>query len=187
MKHSNKWQNVNKNEIESQIANEFKKIEITKPLMEKIVERAKEVLSATHSWVDKEKKALQNKLNTLELRRDNLETDRLDRVIDQDTYQRQHKIIRNDISLLQNQVSELSENRDNNIDIFWTFMALTDNLYDTYIKADNELKKQLIWLFFESITVKDKKIEHVKHTLIVEQLLKNKKLIITKIWLTTRV
>ena len=62
-------------------------------------------------------------------------------------------------------------------------MALTDNLYETYMKADSELRKQLIWLFFESFTVKDKNIEHVKHTLIVEQLFENKKIIITHNWL----
>ena len=182
-KHSNKWQNVKIEVLEKHIANEFKKIQFTKPLMEKIVERAKDILKETHQGVDKEKKILQNKINALEKRRNNLETDRLDRVIDQDTYKRQHKAVTENIEREKTKIEELSENRDNNIDIFSTFMALTDNLYETYINAEVNLKKQLLSLFFDHFKVKDRKIISVKYTPIVSLLLDNRKLIIKGNWL----
>ncbi len=118
-----------------------------------------------------------------EQRRKNLEQDRLDRVMDGETYKRQHKEISDEIKQLEQQLNELEEEREENIDVFGRLMALTDDLHDTYTNAEPNLKEHLIGLFFDKFVLRDKKIIRVKYTKAVQVLLENRGVIINHDWL----
>ena len=117
------------------------------------------------------------------MRRESLEEEYLDKNISIETYQRQHSKIEKELTVLENQRTELAENRDSNIDIFDKFMALTGDLHNTYQKAEPHLKQHLISLFFDEFTLKDKQITEVRHTKILQQLLENRSVIINNNWL----
>jgi DNA invertase Pin-like site-specific DNA recombinase/PHD/YefM family antitoxin component YafN of YafNO toxin-antitoxin module len=182
-KHSNAGQNVRSDELEKLIANEFRKIQFTKPLMEKIVARAKEILDETHNGVDKQRRGLQNRIMKLESRRKNVETDRADRVIDAETYQRMSEEIRVELAQSQKQLNELAEKREDNIDVFSRLMELTDDLHETYRKAQPHLKRHLLTLFFKTISTRDKLIHNIEYTEIIAALLENRVVIINDDWL----
>jgi len=73
-------------EIEKQVAESFKIIQLPQRLIDKIVAKAKEILNQTHQEVDKDRQLLYARKIGLEKRRNVLETKLLDGVIDNDTY-----------------------------------------------------------------------------------------------------
>ncbi len=182
-KHSNKGQNIDDDDLEKMIAKQFKSIELSKPLMEKIIDRAKDILKETHKGVDVKKKVLNQKIDRAEGSRNSLERKFIDNDIDKDIYDRQHKLLEREIKEYRVQLSELDEDRTENIEIFDKFMALTDDLQKTFLKADPHLKRHLLSLFFEKFTIKDKKITYVKYTKIMHVLLDNEQVIINQNWL----
>ncbi len=182
-KHSNKGQNIPAAQLEKMIADQFKKVQLTGPLMEKIIARAKVILEETHRCVDGQRRALLNRKMRLEKRRDNLEEDRADRVIDAEAYKRQHGKVTEDIKQIKKRLSELDDEREENMDVFARLMALTDNLHFTYKEAEPDLKEHLIGLFFEKFVMKDRKITEVKYAKVIKVLLDNRSVIINKNWL----
>ncbi|MFH0834497.1 MAG: recombinase family protein [Patescibacteria group bacterium] len=139
-RHSNVGQNITSDELERLVADEVGKIQISKPLLEKIVEKAHEILEETHSGIDKKKRKIQNQITALEQRRNNLEVDRLDRKVSFETYQRQHSQIEEDLEQLNFELQNLKDERADNVDIFNRFTMLTDNLKQTYLAAKPNLK-----------------------------------------------
>lgn len=182
-KHSNAGQNMRADLLEAMIADQFKKIEFTVPLMEKIVAKAKEILDETHNGVDKQGKAIQNRIMKLKTRRQNVETDRADRVIEADAYQRMSDEIRIELGQLEKQLKTLEEKRDDNIDVFSRLMGLTDDLHKTYTNAAPHLKRHLVALFFKAITIRDRAIHNIEYTEIIAALLENRAVIISNGWL----
>lgn len=185
-KHSNVGQNIRSDELEKLIANEFSKLEFTAPLMKKIAAKANDILDQTHSGIDRTGKAINNRITRLKTRRQNVETDRADRVIDSDTYQRMSEDIRVELGQLQKQLEDLEQKREGNIDTFSRLMVLTDDLHQTYTKAAPDLKKHLISLFFKAITILDKEISNIEYTEIIAALLKSREVIISDRWLGRR-
>lgn len=186
-KHSNKGHCMPQSELESLMAKEFKKIQLSGPLMEKILAKAKEILSETHQSVDAKKRSLLNQIMKMERRRDNLETDRADHVIDADTFKRQHTMALQEIQQLKEQLKELDDDREANINVFSRLMLLTDDLYKTYQQAETPLRRQLVSLFFDKIMLKDRKISEVQYTKAVRVLTENHSIIISKRWLPASV
>ena len=182
-KHSNKGQNIDASVLEKMVEQEFKKIQLTGPLMEKIVAKAKDILAETRIGVDSKKRGIRNRIQKLEQRRNNLEEDRADRVIEADTFSRQHTKLKAEIEQLEEQLKELDGKRSVNIEIFSRFMELTDDLEVTYHKAEPLLKEHLLGLFFDKIILRDKKISSVRYTKAVQTLLDNRSVIITSDWL----
>jgi site-specific DNA recombinase len=187
IKHSNAGQNFRSEELEEVIADQFKRIQFTQPLMEKIIDRAKDILDETHNGKDKKAKTIQNRMIKLKTRRQNVETDRADRVIDAEAYQRLSEDIRVELESLQKQLNEAEEERDDSIDVFSRLMALTDDLHQTYTKAEPHLKQHLLSLFFKRIYIRDRKISNIEHTEIIASMLKNRAVIISDEWLSGRV
>jgi len=186
MKHSNVGQNITSDKLEELIANEIGKVQISKPLLDKIVKKAYEILEETHSGVDKKKRNIQNKITALEQRRNNLETDRLDRKVSFDTYQRQHSQIETELEQLENDSQDLKDKRADNINIFDKFTILTDDLKQTYLTAKPNLKVYLLSLFFDKFTLKDRELVKVEHTKILQALMEDKAIIIKSNWLGRR-
>ncbi len=182
-KHSNKGQNIDAKELEKLFAQLFGQIQLTEPLMQRIIAKAKEILMETHGSVDVKKRGVRNRIIKLEQRRDNLEEDRADKVIDAETYKRQHSKAVEEIHQLNQQLIELEGDRDVNIDIFNRLMLLTDDLQDTYTNAEPQLKRHLITLFFDRIAVKDRGISEVQHTKAIQVLRDNRAVIIRDKWL----
>ena len=181
-KHSLKWQYISQEDLETKIAKQFKTIELAKPLLDKILKKAKEILRETHTWLDKDRLRVQNKIMAVETRRNNVETKFLDSEIDKETYDRQKVIIKDELKLLYEQREDLNDDRDSNIEVCSSLTRLTDNLYNTYIKANEEHKKQLLWLFFDKFILKDWKISKVHYTKIIKVLIENKGVIIKSEW-----
>lgn len=162
------------------------KLELTEPLMKKIAAKATKILDETHNGADKKGKTINNQITRLKTRRQNVETDRADRVIDAETYQRMSDDIRVQLSNLQKQLNELEQKRESNIGTFSRLMVLTDDLHTTYTKAQPDLKKHLISLFFKAITIRDKEIRDIEYTEIIAALLKERAVIISDRWLGRR-
>lgn len=182
-KHSLVGQYIKTAVLEELIAREFRKIQFTHPLMERIVAKAKDILEETHSVVDTQRRQVQNKMQKLEARRSNLEDSLGDKVIDPADFKRKSAEIKAELGQLQGQLNELNEERDTDIEIFTRFMELTDDLYRTYTDAEPHLKKHLLSLFFETITLKDRKILKADYTGIITALFKNRAIIISDNWL----
>ncbi len=182
-KHSNVGQNIRADVLEELIAEQFRKIQFTLPLMERIVARAKEILVETHSGVDKQIRQVENRKMKLRQRRSNLEDDRADRVVDAETFRRKAAEYSREIAVLEQQLIELNQKRKSNIDIFARFMELTDDLHQTYMDAPPHLKRHLISLFFDRIAIKNRSIDSVDYTKIVQTMLENRAVIINGEWL----
>lgn len=121
--HSNRGQFAAIAKVERQVLDFFNLLELGAGVIEKVLERAKVILSETHDDVDRERTNLAKENTRLENQRQALEVKLLDGVITDDTYKRQHIRLESDIS--QNKLKiEQMERKVVNITIFESLVGL---------------------------------------------------------------
>jgi len=119
----------------------------------------------------------------IEQKQDKITNLLIDNVIDRDTFKRQDTHLKEQIAQIENQISELEAQRQLDVDIIDEVLALSRDIYKTYMEAPKFLKRHYIRFFFERLYVQDKKIAKVIETPIFSTLRKQHLLILRTNWL----
>ncbi len=157
-------------EVEKGVEELFKQIRLPKTLIDKIILKARGILDDTHNKVDKNREILEGRKVSLEKRRNTLETKLLEEIIDNDTYKRQHEGIENEIKVINEQVANLYNNRNDNIEVFERLVLIAHSVHKAYLQAPDELKRHYISLFWEKILLKDGGIEKTVPSKLIQAL-----------------
>ena len=96
---------------------------------------------------------------------------------------RQHIKFQEQISNLDDQLLELEEKHKIDVTLIDEVLALTRNIYQTYLDAPMHLKRHYLRFFFEGIFIKDKRIAKVVETPLFSTLRRQNKVIIRSNWL----
>lgn len=152
------------NELEKRVANLFKKFQFSQEFIELVRQKVREHFENGKKNLDSERQAIINNKKAIEEHRNKMESLLIDGVIDRDVFQRQHSKLQEQIDSLNNQLVELEGQQKLDINFIDEVLALTRNIYKTYLEAPPHLKRHYLKFFFESIYVKDKKITKVVET-----------------------
>lgn len=170
-------------EMENKVAKEFKKIQFSEEFTQKLTKKAKELVKTSRKNREKEIQSLQNAIKKLENKRNILEDNLLDQTIDKETFKRRHNKLVLEIQNLENQIATIENQRGFDIGVISEILALANNIYEIYTKANFEAKRHYLSIFFEKLEVKDKKIAKVIYTPLFQSLIKAKKVRVTTNWL----
>ncbi len=159
VKHSNRGQNIETNELEKQVEVLFRHINLPQAVIDRIVAKAREVLRNVHQGIDTKRTLLEANKARMLGKRSLLEAKLLDGVIDDETYKRQSLIISADLGEIELELSTIGTNREENIEIFEKLLLLARNISKAYKDAPLPLKRRYLNLFWEKIIVEDRKIK----------------------------
>lgn len=157
-------------ELENKVAQEFKKIQFSKEFTQKIIEKVKELVKQSRENREKEIRGLRNAIKKLEDKRNVLEDSLLDQTVDKDTFKRKHNELTLQIQNLENEVATIENQRGFDIDVISEVLSLTQNIYETFNKANFEAKRHYLSIFFEKLEVKDREIAKVIYAPLFQRL-----------------
>ena len=191
--HSNKGQTADIKEIEGQVYEFFKLFKLTPEITEEVLNRAKEILSETHSDIDDMKKRLSLGNITLERQRQALEIKLLNGVISDETYTRQHARLDEEIFKNTQEITKIDIKRIDNTKIFEGLVRLADDVPHAYKISPPEVKMMYLNIFWDHFDIKDREVSkavpsNAVSALLNEKLIKLKantpaqKVLISKLW-----
>lgn len=170
--------------LEKKVANLFKNYEFSQEFIEMVRQKVKECFDNERKNINSDRQAIINKRKVIEKNRDKLEDLLVEGVIGRDVFKRQHDKLQEQINLNDNQLSELEAKHKLDISLIDEVLALTRNIYQTYLEAPQFLKRHYLRFFFEGIFIKDKKIVKVVDTPMFSALRKQHHIIIRHNWLS---
>lgn len=147
--------------LENAISELFKNLQFKPEFISLVIEEAKKHLSDIQNNSESKKLGITNKINSLEQKRNKLESLLVEGTVNKDIFNRQHALIQNSIDVLYRQMIDLERDRGIDIKFVEEILYLAKNIYTNYLSVSPQLKRRYILLFFENIYVKDKKISKV--------------------------
>ncbi len=169
--------------LEEKVADLLKNIQFKKEFIELVVSKAKEYLEDLSKTIVSRKRSLQNKIEALEVKRDNLENLLIEGKITPEIFNRLHSKIESEINSLYHQIIDVEKERSIDIDFLERILAFTRDIYKTYKEAPNYLKRRYLRLFIEKVYIKDKDISQVNYREFFKTLIEEQKVILRNNWL----
>ncbi len=169
--------------LERRIANLFKRYEFNPEFIEMVRTKVKEYFESGRKNHNSERSGILNRRKAIEKKRNRLEDLLVDGTITRDVFKRQHAKFQVQIANLDEQLMELEEKHKIDVTLIDEVLALTRNIYQTYIDAPDYLKRHYLRFFFEGIYIKDKRIAKVVETPLFSTLRRQNKVIIRSNWL----
>jgi len=174
---------VEKEKLEKYVANRFKRFQFTEEFIALVTQKVREALEESRKTIKSEAQGLLNQKTGLEIKRNKLEDRLLDETIDRETFKRKHTEIQAQISAINTQIDTLERKRNIDVDLVEEVLALSRNIYQTYLDAPDFLKRHHIRFFFEKLYVKDRHIVKVVPSRLFKVLLEEQKVILRSPWL----
>ncbi len=169
--------------LEKKVSSLFKKFQFSPEFVELVREGIKRHFEENKQGLKGQKQSLINQRKALEVKRDKLEDLLVDGIIDRETFKRKHLHFQSQISQIDNLALGLENKHQIDVNLIDEVLALTRNIYQTYLDAPEHLKRHYLRFFFESVYVKDKKITKVVETPIFVTLKQAQKVLILNNWL----
>jgi len=174
---------IDTEELEKRVANLIKNYQFDEEFIELVKQKVRDYLSKGRKTIESEKQGIINRKKAIESKRDNVEDLLVEGALDRDSYQRQHLKLQGEIDMLDGEMSELENKRNVDIKLIDEVLALTRNIYQTYMDASPNLKRHYLKFFFEAIYIDGKKIAKVVETPIFSTLRRQHHIIIRSNWL----
>lgn len=165
---------IEKTELERQVADKFKNLEFSKHFTDRLVEYVKKVFSDRKNNYLTQVKALQNQKNAFGAKIRSAEDRLIDGSLPKTGYERVRNDMEANIAKADSKMNKLKEVKDQNVDVLGEILALTHDIYDTYIKAPEALQKRLIGFFFDGFEVKNGIITKERYSPFFSELLQLK-------------
>ncbi|MBU6389683.1 hypothetical protein KGQ71_04185, partial [Patescibacteria group bacterium] len=159
VKHTNFGQHMLVAEMDEMFSDLFKNMSLPREIIERTIAKAKEVFRRSHGDLDTKIRELSVHKTRLEDRRNELEVKLLDKVVTDDTYRRQSTDLNNQIRDIDTELAKLQSAKTGNMLEFEQLLKMADNIYAAFQEAPYELKRKYFGLFWEKLTVQDKKIK----------------------------
>lgn len=170
---------IKTDELEKQVEEKFKDIQLASGLIEQLVERLGCSLKNRRIETTKRKRALYNQKKAIEAKRDALEDKLLNGIIDDKGFTRMKGKIDTALDVVQDQLDAIERKQEIKIDELQEILGFTRNIYETYKNAPYPLKRHFLAFFWERFEIKNKKIVNAKMTDLFEALLQTGNAVIT--------
>ncbi|HUW21147.1 MAG TPA: recombinase family protein [Candidatus Bathyarchaeia archaeon] len=174
---------IEMNHLEKKIELEFKKLQLSQEFSQRIVDKAKELVKKSRENIEEDKQALRNAINQLEIKRNRLEDELLDRTISKEAFKRKHTELEGQIKSLQEQIHDIETNQRIDIDVISRVMDMASNIYETYKKSNFDAKRIYLGIFFEKFEIKNKKVAKAIPTPLFASLIEHGYCRVTPNWL----
>lgn len=158
-------------DLEREVAEQLGKIKFSEEFTNRIIEKAKELVNRSRETKDQEVQAIRNAIKQLENKRNLLEDNLLDQTIDKDAFKRKHTELNLQIQNKECEIATIENQGGFDIDAVCEILDLTNNLYDTFTKANFYAKRHYLSIFIERVEVKNKKIAKVIYTPLFQSLI----------------
>lgn len=168
--HSNMGQNVAVAELEAQVAEYFKTIQLSQKFIDRGQVRLENLVAEQRANVLDKRRALWNKQKSIEAARDRIEQKLITGVLDDETYCRLKTPIQIELSQIAVRLRQLDEDHDNNIDVIRSVLGLWRDVPSAYQKARAALKRHYLGIFWERFLVQDRRIVEAIPTKLVQNL-----------------
>ncbi|MCL4353960.1 recombinase family protein [Patescibacteria group bacterium] len=151
-------------DLKKKVEEEFRKIQLPKSFVNRVVKKANELVNQTSGSVEEEKKGIENAIMQLKSRKSKLLEAMLDDTIDKDIYKRKDIDLDIQIRALEEKIHDIETNAKIDIDAVSRVMEMASNIYQTYKQSNFDAKRLYLKLFFEKFTMKERNIVYVEPT-----------------------
>ncbi len=169
-------------DLETMVADIFKEVEFEEIFKDEIMKEAKTIIQEVRETETEEKTAIKQNIAKIETQMANAEDDRMDRIINHEEFARIYERFKVELAKEQKKLAQLESGHDKVVNILSELLRLTENIYETYTSASDEIKRQYLNLFIDKVEVDNKEIVNVKLTPIVEQLVEINRVRISDNW-----
>lgn len=183
IKHSNKGQNIQTQELEKQAEETFKDIQFSKDFIDLVVRKIKKFYKEKKKKKKRSMRVLLNKKMAIEKKREKAEEKLIKGTLEDEDFVRMRDRFRTELLEIQSQLYELDNQRNVDTDTIREVLMLARNIYGAYKNAPYEIKRQYLAFFWEGFWVKDKKIVKTEPTKLIKTLKNEGKIIIRDDWL----
>src|SRR3989344_1620253 len=152
------------NGLEDQVQKEVAKLEFKPEFIEAVKVNIKKVYDDSVSRVKAAKKAIYNRRDAVEMKRDKLEDELFKGNIVGEAFKRINDKIDAELLAIQKELADIDNVRAIDVSVVDEVLAVTQNIVTAYENADTDHKRAYLHFFFEKIWVKDKKIVEVEYT-----------------------
>ena len=157
-------------DVEEQVEEYLKKLEFDEDFINQLKQKAQEYLKDGKRDENSDRQSIVNQKTGIEIKRNKLEDLLLDGTLDKDTYKRKHSELTQEIDNLTTLIEEKDNEKSLDLPFIDEALSLTRNIYTTYKRASDPVKRHFLRFFFERFVVEDKKIIEAKHTPIFDAL-----------------
>lgn len=150
---------VNRDELEKQVANIFKRIQISDEYVSMTLEKAKVILEENRSNQDSEKRRLTAQKSQVEKAMREAEDGRfVHHTLADDAFQRIYSRYEAQLEGFDNELAKLGKDHSKTIELLKKVLQLAENLGKAYELGDYTTKRAYLGLFFKDFAVKGGKI-----------------------------
>ena len=186
MRHSNKGQNITAEELEEQVAEQFKTVKFSETFIKAIVHKVERHYEKQKKEKASEVRVQLNKKLKIEKDREVAERKLIAGILDDEDYGRIKARLREEENAIDNQINELNQGNETDFETIRKVLILARDVYGAYKKAPNELKRLYLSLFFEGFYVKDQKIVRSEPTKLIKILKAVGKIVLKSDWCPRR-
>ena len=161
-------------DLEKQVADKFKEIQFSQDFIKKVVKKTEEKYKKRKGSINKEKQILIKQKLSIEKKRDMAEEKLFSGVISDEDFARNKKKYREQIEAMQDEIYQLEQKLNLRLDEVQEILSLVRNVYKTYIKAPDEIKRLYLGLFWERFEASEKKIVNAEPAKFIKALIKTR-------------
>lgn len=158
-------------DLERQVAEELKKIQFSDEFIQRIIGKAKELVNRSRETREQDIQAIRNATKQLENKRNVLEDNLLDGTIDKEAFKRKHTELNLQIQNRESEMATIENQGGFDIDAASEILSLTNDIYNTFTKANFYAKRHYLSMFIERIEVEEKKVVKVIYTPLFQSLI----------------
>jgi DNA invertase Pin-like site-specific DNA recombinase len=145
-------------DLENQVQQHFNQIQFSEDLIAKAEYKLKDAYEAKRSSVSESKSRLEKAKLALEHKLETAEEKLIEGVLDDEQFSRIKKRCREQIAGVEDHISHLERSRNLKVDVIQKVLAMIRNVGHSYERAEPELKRLYLGLFWSKFEVTSKKI-----------------------------
>ncbi|MBI4100693.1 recombinase family protein [Candidatus Microgenomates bacterium] len=150
--------------LEKQVQEEVAKLEFTQEFVDAVTTNIKQVYDNSVGLVKTAKKALCNRRDGIEMKREKLEAQLMEGNVGGEAFKRINAKLDSELLDIQKELAEQDKVRTIDISAIDEVLFLTQNIVKAYNKADIDHKRAYLHFFFQKIWLQDKRIVEVEYS-----------------------
>src|SRR3990167_5179492 len=170
-------------DLENQVQAEVAKLEFTQEFVDAVRTNIKQVYDNSVGLVKTAKKALENRRDGIEMKREKLEAQLMEGNVGGEAFKRINAKLDTELLAIQKELAEQDKVRTIDISVIDDVLSLTQNIVKAYDKADIDHRRAYLHFFFQQIWLKDKKIVEIEYSPALKVLNEAKLGILSANWL----
>ena len=158
-------------ELEEKVANKFKELEFEEQFINTVVSKARGIISKMKTEALTKKQSLINQRTALEAKKRVAQEKLIEKVLSNDEFIKIKKEIDENLGRIEERIQNEENNEYLSADILEEILKFSQNIYETYMKAPQHLKRHYLSFFWNKFEVAEGVIIKSYSSLLFEELL----------------